>query len=68
MEVVYCNIEKVYLIKMSPSEAVTIINTEDIVEAREEFLQRMKQLFNDAICKRLNYTPKESAYSEEDNK
>ena len=54
MKVIYCNTEKVYVMQFSPGESVTIINTEDIVEAREEFLKRMKWMFNNAVCETLN--------------
>ena len=60
MKIIYCDREEAYVVQIEQSETVTILNTNDIVEAREEFLKRMKRLFNDTICKRLNSLPKEN--------
>ena len=55
MRIIYDNIQQVYGVQMEPSETITIINTDDIVEARKEFVSRMTWMFNQAICKQLKY-------------
>ena len=54
MKIVYDKHQEVYLVALEESETVTLINTKDIVEARESFLEQMKQLFNCTICKELS--------------
>lgn len=53
MKIIYDNNQKQYFVALEGSETVTFINTKDIVEAREEFIERMTWLFNEAICKSL---------------
>lgn len=53
MKIMYGELEKAYFIQLSESESVTVINTTDIVEAREYFLKSMTRLFNDAVNKQL---------------
>lgn len=56
MKVIYDPDGELYVIKLENSETTTLINTRDIVEAREEFVKCMKRLFNDVICEKLtNY-------------
>lgn len=51
MKVIYDNEEEKFLI--INEETATWINTNDIVEAREMFVERIIQQFNDAISKKL---------------
>ena len=53
MKIIYDNHREIYLVTLENSENVTLINTSDIVEAREEFIKCMTRLFNDAVCKAL---------------
>jgi hypothetical protein len=53
MIIIYDKHQEVYHIQIEPSETVTIFNTSDIVEAREEFIKCMTRMFNDAICNKL---------------
>lgn len=53
MKVIYDPDSELYVIKLENSETTTLINTRDIVEAREEFVKCMTRLFNDAICEKL---------------
>ena len=51
MKVIYDNEEEKFLIVNE--EIATWINTNDIVEARKIFLERLTQQFNDAINEKL---------------
>lgn len=53
MKVIYDDEQEVYIVKLEDFENTTIINTDDIVEAREHFIKGMTTLFNDAICDAL---------------
>ena len=53
MRIMYGELEEAYFIQLSESERVTVVNTTDIVEAREYFLKSMTRLFNDAVNKSL---------------
>lgn len=53
MKVVYDKDQEIYAVVLEHPETVTLVNTTDIVEAREEFIECMTRLFNDAICKKL---------------
>ena len=53
MKIMYGELEKAYFIQLSEPESVTVVNTTDIVEAREYFLKNMTMLFNDAVNKSL---------------
>lgn len=53
MKIIYEPHQELYLIALEPEEAITWVNTQDIVEAREEFIKHMTRLFNDTICKAL---------------
>ena len=55
MRIIYEFNQNVYGVQIEPSETVTILNTDDIVEAREEFISKMKWLFNEAIRQKLKY-------------
>ena len=51
MKIVYDMDQNIYCVKVEYPETITLIHTEDIVEAREEFIRRMTSMFNYAICK-----------------
>ena len=53
MKIIYDNSQEIYFIAIEEPENITMIHTTDIVEAREEFVRCMIELFNDAICKKL---------------
>jgi hypothetical protein len=53
VKIIYDNHQEIYLVKIEELETVTMIHTNDIVEAREEFVKCMTRLFNDAICEKL---------------
>jgi hypothetical protein len=53
MRIIYDRHQQIYGVRIEEPETVTIINTTDIVEAREEFIKCMTRLFNDAVCKKL---------------
>lgn len=53
MEIIYDEEIKQYLVSLDDSEKTTFINTDDVVEAREEFLKRMTWMFNDTIREKL---------------
>lgn len=53
MKVIYDSDDELYVIKLENSETTTLINTRDVVEAREEFVKCMTKLFNDTICEKL---------------
>lgn len=53
MKVIYDKEQKMYVVELEPLEMTTIINTDDIVDAREIFVDCMKHLFNEAINKQL---------------
>lgn len=54
MKIVYDNYQELYLVALEEPETLTWINTKDIVEARERFLEHMTRWFNDTICKELS--------------
>jgi hypothetical protein len=56
MKIVYGEREQAYFIQLSEAESVTIVNTDDIIEAREYFIKSMTRLFNDAVNERLKNT------------
>lgn len=66
MRIIYEKNQEVYGVEIEPSETVTIINTDDIVEARKEFIAKMTRLFNESICKKLEYNS--TMYKESSNK
>ena len=53
MKVKYDDEKSAYLVKLDCCESVTFLNTDDIVEARQIFVEHMTRLFNDAICEQL---------------
>lgn len=54
MKIIYDDKQKMYLVVIESPETATWINTDDIVEAREEFIERMTWLFNNAVCEELS--------------
>lgn len=53
MKVIYDDEQEAYLVKLEECENVTLINTDDIVKAREYFIKNMTTLFNDAVSDAL---------------
>jgi hypothetical protein len=53
MKIIYDNKEDRYIINLEGYENITVVNTNDIVEAREYFLSNMESLFNNAVCEQL---------------
>ena len=53
MKIVYEEKEELYCVTLSNEEGVIIINTNNIVEARDYFIENMTRLFDDAVNKRL---------------
>lgn len=53
MKVIFNNIENVYIVELEEFENKTILNTDDIVEAREYFIKHMTTLFNNAVKENL---------------
>ncbi len=53
MKVIYDDKRNVYGVLIEHPETEIWINTADIAIAREEFVERMKWLFNEAICEQL---------------
>lgn len=51
MKVIYYDKEKMFLVINEETE--TIINTDDVVEAKNIYLERIAWQFNNAICNRL---------------
>lgn len=59
MKVIYDNTAKVFIVINEETE--TVINTDDVVEARKIYLERMEWQFNDAVRNKL----KEYCYAKE---
>lgn len=55
MKVIYDSKEHIFIVINEEEEIETFINTDDIVEARKIYLDRMEWLFNDAVRERLKY-------------
>lgn len=53
MKIAYEEKEELYYVTLSNEEGVTIIHTNNIVEARDYFIENMTRLFDDAVNKRL---------------
>lgn len=53
MKVIYDDKENRYIVNLENYENITVLNTNDIVEARERFVERMESLFNDAVRDQL---------------
>ena len=53
MKVIYDDKENRYIVNLENYENITVLNTNDIVEARERFVERMESLFNDAVREQL---------------
>lgn len=53
MKVIYDDREDRYVVKLEDYENITVLNTNDIVEAREYFIGHMTGLFNSAVCEQL---------------
>lgn len=64
MKIIYDNKQKMYGVVIDYSETTTWINTDDIATARKEFIERMTWMFNNAICKQLIDTQKETSINQ----
>ena len=53
MRIIYDDKQNGYFILIENPETEIWINTADIAVAREEFVERLKWAFNEAICKQL---------------
>ena len=53
MTISYDPKQEMYCIGISQPETATYIHTNDIAEAREEFINRMTWLFNEAVNQQL---------------
>ena len=53
MQVIYDNSQEVYLVKINEPETITWINSKDIVEVRNIFIDHMTHMFNNAVCEQL---------------
>lgn len=51
MKIIYDNKDNVYVVKVENLESVVYVNTDDIVEVRNRFIERMTKYFNDAISR-----------------
>lgn len=49
MKVLFDNERNIYVVEMNDNETVTYLNTDDIAEAREWFIERMSWFFNSAV-------------------
>lgn len=53
MKVFFDNKRNLYVVEMADNELVTYLNTDDITEAREWFIDRMAWMFNSAVNDKL---------------
>lgn len=53
MKVIYDDKESRYIVNLENYENITVLNTNDIVKAREYFIEHMTSLFNDAVREQL---------------
>ena len=53
MKIVYDKEEEVYAVTLDNDEMATLIRADNIVEAREIFMECMKHLFDNAINEKL---------------
>lgn len=53
MKFIYDDKEKRYIVSLENYENIVVLNTNDIVEARERFVEHMESLFNDAVSEQL---------------
>ena len=54
MKIIYDVVNEAYFIGIEEPESVTVVNSKDIVKVREEFIRRMTEMFNDAVCQKLS--------------
>lgn len=54
MKIMYDEGQETYAAKLEDSEMVTLMNTDDIVEARKYFIENMISLFNNAVREQIN--------------
>jgi hypothetical protein len=60
MKIIYDQERQVYVIKIADTETIIVLNTQDIAQARDEFISFMTRLFNDAICEQLKSQSEEN--------
>lgn len=53
MKIIYDNRQDRYIANLEGYENIIVLNTNDIVKAREYFLEHMTSLFNGAVCAQL---------------
>lgn len=53
MKVIYDKQQDRYIVELEGYENITVLNTSDIVEAREIFIGHMTSLFNNAVNNQL---------------
>ena len=53
MRVIYDDKQEIIIVKFDDIEMTTSLNTTDIVDARDCFIERIANMFNEAICKKL---------------
>ena len=53
MKVIYESDKEMYGVEIEHPENLIWINTKDITEAKEQFVNSMTMLFNDAVCEAL---------------
>jgi hypothetical protein len=53
MKIIFDDKQKMYNVVVEVSEMSTWINTTDLFEAREEFVRRMKWMFDNEVCKKM---------------
>jgi hypothetical protein len=53
MKVFFDNKRNLYVVEMIDNELVTYLNTDDVAEAREWFIDRMTWMFNSAVNDKL---------------
>ena len=53
MQVIYDGFQDAYIVQMEYPDTVIYINSKDIVEAREIFIEHMTAMFNRSVCEQL---------------
>lgn len=53
MKIIYNDKEGKYIVNLENYENIVMLNTVDIVEAREYFIEHMKWLFDEAVREQL---------------
>ena len=53
MKVMYDSKQNVYVVQLEELEDITIIHTDDVAEAKKNFINSMSELFNKAVNEKL---------------